>query len=69
MKDGSFITGLFIVFIVAILAMFIYDTIMMKHKLEDVVIKQQQTIESQSRAIRQMELLMLMQQSSPKKFN
>lgn len=61
MKDGSFITGIFIVFIVAILSLFIYDIIMEKHNLERLIIKQQQVIETQHHSIKQMEILMMLE--------
>lgn len=61
MKDGSIITAIFIVFIVAILSLFIYDNIIEKHNLERMIIKQQHVIETQHQAIRQMELLMMLE--------
>ena len=61
MKDGSIITVIFIVFIVAILSLFIYDNIIEKHNLERMIMKQQHVIETQHQAIRQMELLMMLE--------
>ena len=68
MKDGSFITCMFIVFMVAVASMTIYDIIMSKQRLEELVIEQQQTIEQQDLAIEQLQLLIRITQQ-PLKYN
>lgn len=67
MKDGSIITGIFIIFIVAILSLFIYDIIIEKHNLERMILKQQHVIETQHQAIRQMDMLRAIESEQQKR--
>lgn len=61
MKDGSYITKLFVGAIIIMLAVFFNRTIQENDRMKDIIVDQQQVIETQNEAIKQMRLLTIMQ--------
>ena len=61
MKDGSYITKLFVGAIIIMLAVFFNRTIQENDKMREIIVNQQQVIETQNEAIKQMRLLTIMQ--------
>ena len=61
MKDGSYITNLFVGAIIIMLAVFFNRTIQENDKMREIIVNQQQVIETQNEAIKQMRLLTIMQ--------
>tara|TARA_A100001011_G_C13899187_1_gene670345 strand:+ start:431 stop:652 length:222 start_codon:yes stop_codon:yes gene_type:complete len=61
MKDGSFVTMLFVGAIIIMLLLFFNRTIQENDRMRELIVDQQQVIETQNEAIKQMRLLTIMQ--------
>lgn len=61
MKDGSFVTMLFVGAIIIMLLVFFNRTLQENDRMRELIVDQQQVIETQSEAIKQMRLLTIMQ--------
>lgn len=61
MKDGSYVTKLFVGAIIIMLAVFFNRTIQENNRMRELIIDQQQVIETQNEAIQQMRFLTIMQ--------
>lgn len=61
MKDGSYITKLFVGAIIIMLAVFFNRTIQENNRMREIIVDQQEVIETQNEAIQQMRFLTIMQ--------